>query len=95
MQAGNLSVVAKPAHELARTQQLAANGVKPLTGNALTRRAGGAAITQGAAKAIVVDIREFMSQLPAVLHARGLQILPVTLEVCALVKHQCLVLHTH
>ena len=30
---------------------------------------------------IVVDVREFMSHLPAVLHQQGFEIVPVTLEV--------------
>eukprot|EP00959_Pyramimonas_sp_CCMP1952_P259634 5428580-Pyramimonas_sp.AAC.1 len=30
---------------------------------------------------LVVDIREFMSPLPAVLHAAGLELSPMTLEV--------------
>ena len=29
---------------------------------------------------VVVDVREFMSSLPAVLHQQGLEIIPVTLE---------------
>lgn len=30
---------------------------------------------------LVIDVREFMSSLPSVLHQQGLQIVPVTLEV--------------
>ena len=30
---------------------------------------------------VVVDVREFMSTLPAVLHQQGLDIIPTTLEV--------------
>lgn len=33
------------------------------------------------AKRLVIDVREFMSSLPSVLHQQGLQIVPVTLEV--------------
>lgn len=32
-------------------------------------------------KRVVVDVREFMSSLPAVLHGQGLEVVPVTLEV--------------
>lgn len=31
---------------------------------------------------LVVDVREFMSGLPAVLHTQGFKITPITLEVC-------------
>ena len=34
-----------------------------------------------ALRKVVVDMREFMSSLPAVLYAQGLEILPLTLEV--------------
>lgn len=30
---------------------------------------------------LVVDVREFMSHLPAVLHQQGMELIPVTLEV--------------
>ncbi len=30
---------------------------------------------------IVIDVREFMSHLPAVLHQQGFEVVPVTLEV--------------
>jgi len=49
--------------------------------NTLTRtggRAGGAKLPP---RALVVDVREFMARLPAVLHAQGFQLTPVTLEV--------------
>ncbi|GLI60024.1 hypothetical protein VaNZ11_002089, partial [Volvox africanus] len=61
--------------------------------NALTRAAGGRAAAAAAARAgggglgptspkrLVVDVREFMSSLPAVLHQKGFELLPVTLEV--------------
>jgi len=50
--------------------------------NALTRQGGLAARRGGPARTkVVVDIREFMSGLPGVLHQAGLQIVPVTLEV--------------
>ena len=50
--------------------------------NALTRRAGGARPKRPPAVRLVVDVREFMSPLPSVLHLQGLQIVPVTLEAC-------------
>lgn len=50
--------------------------------NALTRRAGGrAGAPKVAPRRIVVDIREFMSSLPSVLHQQGFQLVPLTLEV--------------
>ena len=44
---------------------------------------GGGAPGGGAVlpRRLVVDMREFMSGLPAVLHGRGLQLAPLTLEV--------------
>jgi DNA excision repair protein ERCC-4 len=50
-------------------------------GNALTRRAGGRASSRPTPRRLVVDVREFMSPLPAVLHAQGLELVPLTLEV--------------
>lgn len=32
---------------------------------------------------VVVDMREFRSSLPSLLHARGMEVVPVTLEVCS------------
>ena len=46
----------------------------PLLGgasNALTRRAGGRAPSRPDPKRVVVDVREFMSSLPAVLHQQA------------------------
>ena len=39
---------------------------------------------------VIVDIREFRSQLPSLIHARGLEPVPVTLEVPALQGCCCL-----
>lgn len=50
-------------------------------GNALTRRAGGRLGERPERIKVIVDVREFMSPLPAVLHAKGLQVVPLTLEV--------------
>ena len=48
-----------------------------------TRKAGGRGAGGGApaASLIVVDVREFMSPLPCVLHAAGFTLVPITLEV--------------
>ncbi|XP_004604386.2 DNA repair endonuclease XPF [Sorex araneus] len=45
-----------------------------------TRKAGGQA-QGGPAQSIVVDLREFRSELPALIHRRGIDVEPVTLEV--------------
>jgi hypothetical protein len=87
MQAGNYTIVPKTSAELARGQ--AATGRAQRVGNALTRRAGGHELiaagdvpgANGVQPKVIVDIREFMSSLPAVLHQRGIDIVPVTLEV--------------
>jgi DNA excision repair protein ERCC-4 len=42
-----------------------------------SRRAGG----QKAVEKVIVDVREFRSSLPSLLHKRGMEILPLTLEV--------------
>lgn len=42
---------------------------------------GGRLSSKPVAKWLVIDVREFMSSLPSVLHQQGLQIVPVTLEV--------------
>ena len=46
-----------------------------------TRKAGGQLRAAQKQMLVVVDIREFMSSLPSVLHGRGLALHPVTLEV--------------
>lgn len=86
-QAGKLTIVPKAPSELARG--LVATGAAARSGNALTRRAGGHELVAGRGGAaagalprrVVVDIREFMSPLPAVLYSRGMDVVPVTLEV--------------
>lgn len=50
-------------------------------GSALSGSAGGRANRRAEPKRLIVDMREFMSHLPAVLHQQGLEIVPVTLEV--------------
>ena len=47
----------------------------------LSESAGGRASRRAEPKRLIVDMREFMSHLPAVLHQQGLDIVPVTLEV--------------
>ncbi|KAK6146390.1 hypothetical protein DH2020_020259 [Rehmannia glutinosa] len=48
--------------------------------NLITRKAGGKKESEKEMQ-IIVDMREFMSSLPNVLHQKGLRIIPVTLEV--------------
>lgn len=87
VQAGNYTIVPKTHAELARGQ--AAIGGLVRSGNTLTRRAGGhELIAAGGGPAgaavkprVIVDVREFMSSLPAVLYQRGMDVVPVTLEV--------------
>ncbi|XP_031394488.1 DNA repair endonuclease UVH1 [Punica granatum] len=48
--------------------------------NSITRKAGGRKEVEKQMQ-IIVDMREFMSSLPNVLHQKGMRIIPVTLEV--------------
>lgn len=48
--------------------------------NALTRKAGGRKAPEKQSQ-VIVDMREFKSYLPCVLHLQGMKIIPVTLEV--------------
>ncbi|KAI8547037.1 hypothetical protein RHMOL_Rhmol07G0164500 [Rhododendron molle] len=48
--------------------------------NSLTRKAGGRKEVEKEMQ-VIVDMREFMSSLPNVLHQKGMRIIPVTLEV--------------
>ncbi|KAK8957692.1 DNA repair endonuclease UVH1 [Platanthera zijinensis] len=48
--------------------------------NSVTRKAGGRKIIEKEMQ-IIVDMREFMSSLPNILHQKGLRIIPVVLEV--------------
>ncbi|CAN8272893.1 unnamed protein product [Cochlearia groenlandica] len=50
------------------------------TQNSLTRKAGGRKETEKETQ-VIVDMREFMSSLPNVLHQKSMKIIPVTLEV--------------
>ncbi|XP_074303873.1 DNA repair endonuclease UVH1-like [Silene latifolia] len=51
-----------------------------LTQNSITRKAGGRKEAEKEMQ-VIVDMREFMSSLPNVLHQKGMRIIPVTLEV--------------
>lgn len=48
--------------------------------NLVTRKAGGRKEAEKESQ-VIVDMREFMSSLPNVLHQKGMRIMPVTLEV--------------
>lgn len=48
--------------------------------NSITRKAGGRREVEKDMQ-VIVDMREFMSSLPNVLHQKGMRIIPVTLEV--------------
>ncbi|XP_058084738.1 DNA repair endonuclease UVH1 [Magnolia sinica] len=48
--------------------------------NSITRKAGGRKAPEKEMQ-VIVDMREFMSSLPNVLHLKGMRIIPVTLEV--------------
>ncbi|XP_059444248.1 DNA repair endonuclease UVH1 isoform X2 [Corylus avellana] len=48
--------------------------------NSITRKAGGRKEIEKEMQ-VIVDMREFMSSLPNVLHQKGMRIIPVTLEV--------------
>ncbi|OMP08206.1 hypothetical protein COLO4_06683 [Corchorus olitorius] len=48
--------------------------------NSITRKAGGRKEAEKVMQ-VIVDMREFMSTLPNVLHQKGMRIIPVTLEV--------------
>lgn len=47
-----------------------------------TRKGGQAEAEPKAPQRIIVDMREFRSELPALIHKRGIEIDPVTIEVC-------------
>ena len=77
-----LTVPARPSALHAGVEALLP-GVGP--SNTVTRR-GGAIVGRAAGPTpirIAVDVREFMSSLPAVLHSQGLRLTPLTVEVCS------------
>ena len=49
--------------------------------NQSTRRGGGRAQAPKATPVVVVDVREFRSALPNMLHLHGIEVRPVTLEI--------------
>lgn len=49
--------------------------------NAITRRGGMMQPKSKQPRKLVVDVREFMSSLPSVLHQQHMEVIPVTLEV--------------
>ena len=54
------------------------------TNNAITRKGGGSLLARSNLRMrtdIVVDVREFMSSLPVVLHQNKMRLVPLTLEV--------------
>lgn len=53
---------------------------KPASAAADTRKAGGQE-QKGVQQTVIVDMREFRSELPSLIHRRGIDIEPVTLEV--------------
>ncbi|EPS61217.1 hypothetical protein M569_13581, partial [Genlisea aurea] len=57
--------------------------------NSMTRKAGGRKEVEKQMK-IIVDMREFMSSLPNVLHQKGIRIIPVTLEVGDYILSPCI-----
>lgn len=66
-------------------------------GNALTRHGGGRGRGGPAPRRVVIDVREFASSLPSVLHQQGLELVPVSrlwrwggVSVC-LCPHVCVV----
>ncbi|GKB37355.1 DNA repair endonuclease UVH1, partial [Tanacetum coccineum] len=66
------------AHGLSRNS--ASETESPSKLNMVTRKAGGQKEASKETQ-VIVDMREFMSSLPNVLHQKGMNIIPVTLEV--------------
>ena len=57
-----------------------------------TRQAGGQAAAVSGAPVIpkiIVDMREFRSDLPCLIHKRGIEVIPVTITVSFLLSFQC------
>lgn len=53
-----------------------------------TRKGGQAETEVKIPQRIIVDLREFRSELPALVHKRGIELDPVTIEVCD-TKYSC------
>lgn len=49
--------------------------------NAQTRKAGGQEAEVEVIPKIIVDMREFRSDLPCLIHKRGIEVVPVTITV--------------
>lgn len=45
-------------------------------------RQGGRTLENNVKQTVIVDMREFRSELPALIHKRGIEIEPVTITVC-------------
>lgn len=52
------------------------------SGNSNSRKGGQTGEEPKVPQRIIVDMREFRSELPALIHKRGIDIDPVTIEVC-------------
>lgn len=74
------SMMMLPVDQVAHGLGLKSDTESPSKQNMVTRKAGG---QKEASKEmqVIVDMREFMSSLPNVLHQKGMNIIPVTLEV--------------
>ncbi|KAI7738617.1 hypothetical protein M8C21_011478 [Ambrosia artemisiifolia] len=76
------SMMMLPADQVAHGLGLSSAGEteSPSKQNMVTRKAGGQKEARKEMQ-VIVDMREFMSSLPNVLHQKGMNIIPVTLEV--------------
>ena len=72
--------MAPPEEWDGRTEHLPSAEAAAPSGNAHTRRGGGRVAPRGPAT-VVVDVREFRSALPNMLHLHAIGVKPVTLEV--------------
>ena len=52
-----------------------------------TRKGGQTETEPKPLQRIIVDMREFRSELPSLIHKRGIDIDPVTIEVCVIVRY--------
>ncbi len=72
-------VIPEDNPELGRGSGKASDAI--MTDNSSSRKAGGAAALSSETAKIIVDMREFRSELPSLIHKRGIDIEPVTIEV--------------
>jgi DNA excision repair protein ERCC-4 len=65
------------------------NEAVPTISSQMNSRQGGSLLkaTSNEAQIVIVDMREFRSELPSILHKRGFQIEPCTLEVLIIKKN--------